>query len=91
MLVSDHPFQCPFCREAIPEVRVANPRRSDGRRKIQQGALYVLLAAVIHYFAGGYGAVQLPFAVQPIVTVYLSALLLFSGLGLGLYGFYRKA
>jgi len=51
----------------------------------------MLLAAVIHYFAGGYSAMQLPFPVQSIVTVYLSPLLLLSGLGLTLYGFYSGA
>lgn len=91
MFVSDHVSQCPFCREAIPEIRIASPRRSDGREKIRQGLLYVLLAAVIHYFAGGYGAMQPPLPVQPIVTVYLSSLLLLSGLGLSLYGLHRRA
>ena len=53
----------------------------------------MLLAAVIHYFAGGHSAMELPFPIAPLVTVYLSPLLFLSGLGLSLHGFYlhRKA
>jgi hypothetical protein len=72
---------------------MAAPRRSDGRGKIRQGLLYMLLAAVIHYFAGGYSAMELPLPIEQVVTFYLSPLLFLSGLGLVLYGFYlrRKA
>jgi hypothetical protein len=92
-LLSDHLTQCPYCREAISEVCLASPRRSDGRRKIRQGLLYMLLAAVIHYFAGGYSAMELTFPIAQVVTFYLSPLLFLSGLGLVLYGFHlrRKA
>jgi hypothetical protein len=45
---------------------------------------------VIHYFAGGYSAMDLPFPIDPVVTVYLSPLLFLSGLGLVLYGFYLR-
>ena len=48
----------------------------------------MLLAAVIHYFAGGYSAMQLPYPIQPVVTVYLAPVLFLGGLGLSLYGFY---
>jgi hypothetical protein len=93
-LISDHLLECPYCHETIPEIRVSAPVRSNaGRRKIRQGLLYMLLAAVIHFFAGGYSAMELPFPIQPVVTVYLAPLLFLSGLGLTLYGFYlhRKA
>jgi hypothetical protein len=43
---------------------------------------------VVHYFAGGYSAMQLPFPIQPMVTIYLSPLLFLSGLGLSSFGFY---
>jgi hypothetical protein len=46
---------------------------------------------VIHYFAGGYSALDLPFPINPIVTVYLSPMLFLSGLGLGIYGFYLQS
>jgi len=84
--VRTHLRQCPFCREMIPEV--PRPRRlgSDGRREIRRGLLYMLLATVIYYFAGGYSALKLPLAISPAVTTYLSPLLFLSGLGLSLYG-----
>jgi hypothetical protein len=88
-LVSGYLAECPYCHEAIPELRGALRRRSDiGRRKIRQGLLYMLLAAVIHYFAGGYSAMELPYPIQPVVTVYLAPVLFLGGLGLCLYGFY---
>jgi hypothetical protein len=69
----------------IPEV--PRPRRlgSDGRREIRRGLLYMLLATVIYYFAGGYSALKLPL-IPPAVTTYLSPLLFLGGLGLSLYG-----
>jgi hypothetical protein len=84
--VRTHLRQCPFCREMIPEV--PRPRRlgSDGRREIRRGLLYMLLATVIYYFAGGYSALKLPLAIPPAVTTYLSPLVFLSGLGLSLYG-----
>lgn len=51
----------------------------------------MLLAAVIHYFAGGYSAMNLPFPITPVVTVYLSPLLFLSGLALTLYGLYLRS
>ena len=93
-LVADVLPECPHCHEAIPEIRSAVARRSDvGRGKIRRGLLYMLLAAVVHYFAGGYSAMELPFPIQPVVTVYLAPLLFLGGTGLSLYGSYlhRKA
>jgi hypothetical protein len=81
--------ECPYCHETIPEIRTVVPNRSDvGRPKIRQGLLYMLLAAIIHYFAGGYSAMEIPFPIQPVVTVYLAPLLFLGGFGLSLYGFY---
>jgi hypothetical protein len=51
----------------------------------------MLLAAVIHYFAAGYGMPwKLPVQVMPIVTNYLSPLLFLGGLGLTLYGLFQR-
>ena len=91
--VFDRMTQCPYCREAlgpVPQIRADSSRSSEGQGKIRQGLLCVLLAAVVHYFAGGYSLMQLPYPVQPIVTVYLSPLLLLSGIGLSSFGFYLK-
>ena len=90
-LVSDFRAECPHCHETIPKIRTAAPQRSDvGRRKIRYGLLCMLLATLIHFFAGGYSAMELPFPIQPVVTVYLTPLLFFGGLGLSLYGFYLR-
>jgi len=88
--------RCNFCREAlpaIPQIRQTNAgdsRRIEGRTKIRTGLLCILLGAIIHYFAGGYSALQLPFPILPLVTVYLSPLLWLSGLGLAFFGFYLQ-
>src|SRR5713226_3704983 len=80
--------QCPYCREAIPEIRVSKRHNPAGRKKIRQGLLYMLLAGVAYYFAGGYSGWQLPITIQPMVTTYFIPLLFFGGLGLSLYGLY---
>src|ERR1700682_5249707 len=80
--------QCPFCREAVPQVHLSRRTGPDGRRQIRRGLLYMLLAAVIHYFAGGYSAMELTFPIAQVVTFYLSPLLFLSGLGLVLFGFH---
>lgn|SRR5215469_2931534 len=81
--------QCPFCREALPPAPLIAPpsRPPASRGKIREGLLCVLLAAIVHYFAGGYSTMNLPFPVQPFVTIYLSPLLLLCGIGLILHSF----
>jgi hypothetical protein len=89
--------QCPYCREAVPTVHVS--RRSgpagSGGHQMRRGLLYMLLAAVIHYFAGGYGApiflLPLPAPVMPLLTQYLTPLLFLGGFGLAIYGLVLKA
>ena len=51
-------MQCPFCREAVPQLQLSSrtASSSDGHSQIRRGLLYMLLGAVVHYFAGGYGA-----------------------------------
>jgi hypothetical protein len=84
--------QCPRCREAISEIRRPQQGAPVGNRgQIRRGLLYMLLAAVIHYFSGGYSAMDLPFPINPVVTVYLSPLLFLGGLGLALYGLYLRS
>jgi hypothetical protein len=83
--------QCPFCREAIPQVRLSHRSSSGGRIQMRRGLLYMLLAGVIYYFAAGYGMPwQLPVQVAPIVTHYLSPLLFLGGLGLTLYALFLR-
>src|SRR5713101_6095315 len=80
--------QCPFCREMIPQMPVVRRGGSNGRREVRRGLLYMLLAGVIYYFAGGYSPLSLPVAVSSAVTTYLAPLLFLGGLGLTLYGLY---
>ncbi len=88
--VNVHATQCPFCREAIPEVHLAPHLGRDGRKEIRRGLLYMLMAAVIHFFVGGYSAMNVNFTVSPLVTTYLSPLLFLGGFGLMAYGVFLK-
>jgi hypothetical protein len=91
--VFDQLKQCPYCREAmgaVPQIRGDRFRQAAGSSTIRNGLLCILLAAVIHYFAGGYSAMRLPFPIQPIVTIYLAPLLFLSGIGLAFFGLYLK-
>ena len=62
--------QCPDCRETL-SARPATTRRTSSSkgREFRRGLLYMLLAAVIHYFLGGYSDMELPFAIHPMVRV----------------------
>jgi hypothetical protein len=83
--------RCPFCREAVPQVRLSRSSGADGGRQIRRGLLYMLLASVIYYFAGGYAApLWLPVQIVPAVVNYLLPLLFLGGLGLTIYGLYLK-
>lgn len=60
--------RCPYCREEVLEVRLTARSGKDGRREVRRGLMYMLLGAVIHYFAGGYSAFKLPYPLNPLVT-----------------------
>jgi hypothetical protein len=86
-----HLTQCPFCREMVPQVQLSRRSGADGRKQMRRGLLYMLLAAVIYYFAGGYGApLRLPLQIVPAVTNYLLPLLFLGGLGLAIYGLFLR-
>ena len=87
-----HLNRCPHCREDVPRVQLASrPHSTAGRLQIRRGLLYMLLAGVIQYFAGGYSSFAVPVGVPPVVTAYLAPVVFLSGLGLLLYGFYLRA
>ena len=91
--MAPHLRQCPFCREAVPQVQLSQRTGPDGRHQFRRGLLYMLLAGVIHYFAAGYAKpfeIPLPAPMLPLVTQYLTPLLFLGGAGLALYGLYLK-
>jgi hypothetical protein len=92
--VSAHVAQCSYCRETLlpaPKVSTASIA-STGGAHIRRGLLYMLLAGVIAYFAGGYSSWKppIPVSVLPFVSNYLCLLLFLSGLALAVYGFYLQ-
>jgi len=82
--------RCPYCREEVPEVRLTVRPANNGRREVRRGLIYMLLASVIYYFAGGYSAMSLPYPLNPIVTTYLAPVVFLGGLGMCLYGVYLR-
>jgi len=58
----------------------------EAREKMRRGLFYILLAAIIHYFAAGYSTFTLPVAIPGVVTVYLTPLLFLAGIGYEFYG-----
>jgi hypothetical protein len=87
--------QCVFCRETLPAMPRAASNSGDdsvpdGGSKVRRGMLYMLMAAVIGYFAGGYSALALPFPFNPVLTTYLSPMLFLGGLGLCAHGYYLQ-
>jgi hypothetical protein len=93
-IVSATLTQCVFCREALPTLprgqAIPDDHGADGGTQIRRGMLYMLLAAVIGYFAGGYSAMSLPFPLNPVLTTYLSPMLFLGGLGLCAHGYYLQ-
>ena len=76
----------------VPQVRLSRSYGSDGGRQIRRGLLYMLLAAVLYYFAAGYGGpLRLPVQVVPIVINYFLPLLFLGGLGFTVYGLFLRA
>src|SRR5260370_7611505 len=49
--IDAHLNQCPFCREMVPQVRLSRSGGTAGRTHMRRGLLYMLLGAVIYYFA----------------------------------------
>ena len=90
--IAVHLTQCPYCREAVPQVQLSRRMGPNGRVQMRRGLLYMLLAAIIYFFAAGYAApLWLPVQVLPVVTNILVPLLFFGGLGLSIYGLILRA
>ena len=91
-LVYDQLTQCSHCRETLPLQRVSRSSGSpaEGSDRIRRGLLFMLMAAVVAYFASGASIWSLPVPVPSILANYLLPLLFLSGLGLSLYGVYAR-
>jgi hypothetical protein len=75
----------------LPEAPVqVRPLPVNQSGNIRRGLLYMLLGAVIYYFAGGYSPLNLPFPIVSVVGSYLSPAVFLGGLGLTLFGLYRR-
>jgi hypothetical protein len=86
-----HAAQCAYCRETLPPTpRVNRESPNDGGGDIRRGLLFMLLAALLGYFAGGYSSLKLPILAMPLLNIYLAPLLFLSGCGLAGRGFYLK-
>jgi hypothetical protein len=82
-----------YCKESLPDrsvLQAAVDVPTEGGPKIRRGLLYMLLAGVVQYYAGGYSGFTLPVEIDPVVFQYLVPGLFLLGLGLVLYGFYLK-
>jgi hypothetical protein len=89
--VSARATQCAYCRETLPETpRVKNVPTNEGESEIRRGLMFMLLATLIAYFAGGYSGMKLPVPVLPTLNAYVTPLLFLSGLGLAGRGFYLR-
>ncbi len=78
--------------DGLPRVRESrrqdNSEESSG--KIRRGLLYMLLAAVLFYFAGGYNPMEFPLNVVPPVLDIFLPLLFLGGLGMVLLAVIRR-
>lgn len=89
--VLDHLTQCPHCREPFRAIQSQRVETAvETRPEIRRGLLYMFLAAVLYYFVGGHSPWSFPIPSLPIVTDYLVPFLFLCGLGLTLYGLYRR-
>lgn len=89
--VPDHLLNCSYCREPLPGLPVTHTYGdAAGRSELRRGMLYMLLAAVFYYLAGGHSPFKYPFAIPAVAIDYLLPLLFLAGFGLATYGLYRR-
>ena|ERR1043166_4804471 len=85
-------LECPKCHERFPaHIPAVSRPRFESHGELRRGILYMALAGVVHYFAGGYSNMELPIPIPPVVPEYLTPLLFLGGLGFVLYGLLRRA
>ena len=81
---------CPNCREAIPVRVELHKGPAAGGAELRRGLLYMLLAAVIFYFARPESGLPIPFHVPDMVPTYMLPLLFLLGLGFTIFGGMRR-
>jgi hypothetical protein len=57
---------------------------------IRRGVIYILIAAGLHFFTAGHSGFQLPVQIDPIVNYCLVPFLFLCGLGLVVFGLFRR-
>ena len=90
-LVTADAVSCYHCRETLPEQvhqRFRDP--AAGFHEIRRGALYMVLAGVMHYALMQIASMELPVEIPSAVGDYLTAFLFLGGLGLFLFGWILK-
>ena len=87
--VEDSLTDCPFCREPLPELPVLHSTTAQ-QHPIRRGLLWMLLAAVLYYFAAGYSGYHIPLPFSRWLAGWVLPLLFLSGLGMVIVGFYRR-
>jgi hypothetical protein len=90
-----HLDACPHCREVVSDTHPSGLTAQEfavamGGPEIRRGLLYMLMAAVFYYFAGGYSPLQFPMTFSRLMTDYFLPLLFLGGLGLFGYGLVRR-
>jgi hypothetical protein len=91
-LIRRHLRQCPYCREAQAEqpFSMAAPRKIQTQGYFRSGLLLMLMAALIHYFVGGYNPMVLPSDIGSPVLMYVVPALFLIGLAMSLWGFFLR-
>jgi len=82
--------QCYSCREPLTETRLSGERGTAGGAEIRRGLLYMLMGAVVYYLTGESSPLPYSIPFAPILTQYLIPVLFLGGLGLVLYGLFKK-
>jgi hypothetical protein len=84
--------RCPYCREEQAGVRplAVASRKTHTAGNFRSGLLLMLLAAAVHYFAGGYSPLVLPEEISSPLLTYLAPVLFVSGLVMSLWAFFQR-
>lgn len=82
--------ECPHCKHELPPMPVLRKSSYTDGGVLRRGLLYMTLAAVTHYFAGGYSTIELPVQIPEFVTQYLTPAVFVLGLAFALVGLVNR-